>query len=102
MSVPVAWPQCLNFFGMPLVIEPAPGQLSSDAPRLPLRQLDQRNGVTRALAYALDEARDPQLTERTPLEMIRSRVHGILAGYANQNDRDTLRADPGLQARGLP
>jgi hypothetical protein len=26
--------------------------------------------------------------------MVRSRVHGILAGSADQNDHDTLRADP--------
>jgi hypothetical protein len=26
--------------------------------------------------------------------MVRSRVYGILAGYADQNDHDTLRADP--------
>jgi hypothetical protein len=31
MSVPAAWPQVLDFFGTPLVIEPSPGQLSSDA-----------------------------------------------------------------------
>src|SRR4051812_22015988 len=27
-------------------------------------------------------------------EMVRSRVFGILAGYEDQNDHDTLRADP--------
>jgi hypothetical protein len=26
--------------------------------------------------------------------MVRARVYGILAGYADQNDHDTLRADP--------
>ena len=31
MSVPPAWPQVLDFFGTPLVIEPSPGQLSGDA-----------------------------------------------------------------------
>jgi hypothetical protein len=31
MSIPPVWPQCLDFFGTPLVIEPSPGQLSSDA-----------------------------------------------------------------------
>jgi hypothetical protein len=31
MSVPAAWPQVLDFLGTPLVIEPSPGQLSSDA-----------------------------------------------------------------------
>lgn len=28
------------------------------------------------------------------MEMVRSRVYGILAGYENQYDHDTLRADP--------
>ena len=94
MSIPSAWPQVLNFFGTPLVIEPSPGQLSSDAGLLPIRQFDQGIGLTRANACALDDPRDPDLTEHTFLEMVRSRVYGILVGYADQNDHDTLRADP--------
>jgi len=34
------------------------------------------------------------LTERTFLEMVRSLVFGILAGYEDQNDHDTYRTDP--------
>ncbi len=94
MSIPAAWPQRLDFFGTPLVIEPSPGQLSSDAGLLPIGQFDQRIGLTRAFTDALDDPRDPNLTEHTFLEMVRSRVYGILAGYADQNDHDTLRADP--------
>ena len=94
MSRPAAWPQVLNFFGTPLVIEPSPGQLSSDAGLLPIRQFDQRIGLTRSFAVALDDPRDPDLTEHTFLEMVRSRVYGILAGYEDQNDHDTLRVDP--------
>jgi len=94
MSVPAAWPQVLDFFGTPLVIEPSPGQLASDAGLLPVRQFDQRIGLTRAFAEALDDPRDADLTEHTFLEMVRSRVYGILAGYEDQNDHDTLRADP--------
>ena len=94
MSVPRAWPQVLDFFGIPLVLEPSSGQLSSDAGLLPIRQFDDRTGLTRAFAGALDDPRDPGLTEHKFLEMVRSRVYGILAGYADQNDHDTLRADP--------
>jgi hypothetical protein len=94
MIVPGVWPQVLDFFGTPLVIEPSPGQLSSDAGLLPVRQFDQRIGLTRAFAEALDDPRDPDLTEHTFREMVRSRVYGILAGYADQNDHDTLRCDP--------
>jgi hypothetical protein len=79
---------------MPLVIEPSPGQLSGDAGLLPIRQFDERIGLTQAFAAALDDPRDPDLTEHSFLEMVRSRVYGILAGYEDQNDHDTLRHDP--------
>jgi hypothetical protein len=94
MSIPAAWPQVLDFFGTPLVIEPSRGQLSGDAGLLAIRQFDQRIGLTRAFAEALDDPHDPDLTEHSFLEMVRSRVYGILFGYADQNDHDTLRADP--------
>ena len=94
MSLPGVWPQVLDFFGTSLVIEPSPGQLSSDAGLLPIRQFDQRVGLTRAFSDALEDPRDPDLTKHGFLEMVRSRVYGILAGYEDQNDHDTLRADP--------
>src|SRR5262249_52139062 len=94
MSIPAPWPQVLDFFGTPLVIEPSAGQLSGDAGLLPIRQFDERDGLTRAAPAALHQPRGPALTEHTALEMVRSRVYGILAGYADQNDHDTLRHDP--------
>jgi hypothetical protein len=94
MSVPGVWPHVLDYFGTPLVIEPSAGKLSGDAGLLPVRQFDQRIGLTRSFADALDDPRDSDLTEHSFLEMVRSRVYGILAGYADQNDPDTLRADP--------
>jgi hypothetical protein len=65
MSIPVAWPPILDFFGTPLVIEPASGQLSSGAGLLPVRQFDERLRLTQAFAAALDDPRDPDLTEHT-------------------------------------
>jgi hypothetical protein len=83
----------MDFFGTPLVIESSAGQLSSDAGLLPIRQFDQHIGLTVAIAAPLDDPRDPDLTAHTCLEMVRSRVYRILAGYADQNDHDTLRMD---------
>jgi hypothetical protein len=91
MNLPVVWSQCLDLFGTPLLIEPSPGQLSSDAGLLPVRQFDERVGLTRAFADALY---DPDLAEHTFLEMVRSRVYGILAGYEDPNDHDTLHHVP--------
>ena len=93
MSISATWPQVLDFFGTPLVIEPSTGQLSSDAGLLPIRQFDQRVDLTRASAQAIDDSRDPDLTEHTFLEMARARVYGILAGYEERNDHDAHRAD---------
>jgi hypothetical protein len=47
-----------------LVIEPSPGQLTRDAGLLPVRPFDQRIGLTRTFADALDDPRDPDLLRR--------------------------------------
>ena len=94
MSIQTVWQETLAFFGSPVVLEPSAGQLSSDAGLLPFRQLDESLGLTAAFAAVLHDPRDPQLIEHTTLEMVRSRVYGILADYADQNDHDTLRTDP--------
>lgn len=94
MSRPPAWQATFDFFSLPVVVEPAAGQLTSDAGLWPFRQLDPRLGLTAAFARVLNDPRDPDLTEHPLLEMVRSRVYGILAGYEDQNDHDTLRTDP--------
>src|SRR5260370_660876 len=94
MSIQPVWQHDLDFFGTPILVEPSRGQLSSDAGLLPIRQFDQRIGLTQAFANALDDPRDPDLIAHTPLEMVRARIYGILAGYEDQNDHDTLRSDP--------
>jgi hypothetical protein len=94
MSIQPAWQQTFDFFELPVVIEPSRATLSSDAGLLPLRQFDEQIGLTRAFTAALDDPRDPELSEHTFLEMVRSRIYGILADYEDQNDHDTLRTDP--------
>jgi Transposase DDE domain group 1 len=97
MSIQPAWQQTFAFFTIPVVVEPSQGQLTSDAGLLPIREFDQRIGLTQAFADALDDPRYPDLVEHTLLEMVRARVYGILAGYEDQNDHDTLRADPAFK-----
>ena len=65
MSLPGVWPQVLDFFDTPLVIEPSHGQLTSDAGLLPIREFDQRIGLTQTFAAALDDPRNPDLSEHT-------------------------------------
>jgi hypothetical protein len=79
---------------LPIVVEPSAARLTSDAGLLPLRQFDEHIGLTRQFAQALDDPRDPNLCDHSFLEMVRSRMFGILAAYEDQNDHDALRHDP--------
>jgi hypothetical protein len=78
----------------PVVVEPSAGQVTSDAGLLPFRQLDERIGVTLQFAEVLEDRRHESYVDHPFLEMVRMRVYGILADYADQNDHDVLRSDP--------
>jgi hypothetical protein len=75
-------------------IEVSDSPLNSEAGLLPLRQFDERIGLTAQFAAVLHDPRHPDLIEHTFLDMVRMRLFGILAGYEDQNDHDTLHTDP--------
>jgi hypothetical protein len=87
MSVPLAWHEVLDLFSTPLVVEPSPGQPSSDAGLLPIRQFDERIAQTLAYAEAMDGPRATGLTEHSLSERARARVVGILAGCEDRTGR---------------
>ena len=76
---------------LPVRVEVVEEQLSSDAGLLPLRQFDERLGWTEEFAAQIRDGR--QGHTHAVVEMVRQRVFGILAGYEDQNDHDTLRSD---------
>jgi hypothetical protein len=78
----------------PVAVEPSAAQVSGDAGLLPFRQLDERLGMTESFAGCLTDRRQVGYIGHTFLEMVRMRVYGILADYADQNDHDLLRSDP--------
>lgn len=84
---------------LPVIVQRHEGQLSSDAGLLPLRQFDQRWNYTQRLADCLVDRRplregEASRRQHTLLSMLRQRIFGILAGYEDCNDHDTLRNDP--------
>jgi hypothetical protein len=94
MSSQGAWQQTFGFFGLrPVVVEPVDTHLSTDAGLLPIRQFDELIGLSEQFAGALLDRRCGPALKHTYLEMTRSRVFGILAGYEDQNDHDALRSD---------
>ena len=77
---------------LPVIVQRHEGQLSSDAGLLPLRQFDGRWSYTRRLAECLVDPKPSR--QHSLLSMLRQRLFGILAGYEDCNDHDTLRDDP--------
>jgi hypothetical protein len=60
------------FEPLPIQIEMSEAPLTSDAGLLPLRQFDERIGLTKQFATVLDDPRHPDLTKQTFLEIVRS------------------------------
>jgi hypothetical protein len=90
---------------LPVLVQQHEGQLTSDAGLLPIAQFDRRWNYTARMAGCLEAApvddprqrhRKPQ-TEHERIEMLRQRLFGILAGYEDCNDHDTLRNDPAFK-----
>lgn len=78
----------------PVEVELSTAPLSSDAGLLIVRQFDERIGLTDQFATALKDDRDQSCTKHAMAIMVRQRIFGIIADYADQNDHDTLRSDP--------
>jgi hypothetical protein len=70
------------------------GHLSSDGGALLARQIDVNLGICSSLALCFDDRRDPELIDHSVRELIAQRVHGLVLGYEDLNDHQTLRLDP--------
>jgi hypothetical protein len=72
------------------------GRITSDGGLVWLAEADRELGVCEAIAHEVPEWRGPSV--RHPLAtLVRQRVYQIACGYEDQNDADTLRADPLLK-----
>ena len=74
-----------------LVIEPSPGRLTRDAGLLHVRPFDQRIGLTRAIADALDDPRDPDLLEGVPVPQPKKRLPANSKGKVGGKGRGKTR-----------
>ena len=92
MSLHDVWQLAFDFLPKkPVCVQPVDENLSTDAGLLIFRQWDEQQQLTEGFAEQLDDQRrDP---DHSMLEMVRSRLFGILAGYEDQNDHDALRSD---------
>lgn len=73
------------------------GAISSDGGVVLLKQLDQRIGLSKAVARVLCDPRDPGRITHALHDLIAQRLYGLCCGYEDLNDHDRLRHDPLLQ-----
>ena len=73
------------------------GEVTSDAGLLLIREVDRQLGLTERAARQLVDKRQKGKVRHEVLGMLRQRVYGLVAGYEDLNDFDTLRHDPLLQ-----
>jgi hypothetical protein len=88
-----AQPVLFDFFpGRTLEIRQVDEHVSSDGGLVVFRELDEKLKLTETFASQIQDGRsDP---DQSLLSIVRQRVFGIIAGYEDQNDHDTLRSDP--------
>lgn len=92
MPPQIVQPLLFDFLSdLSVVVQPQEGQITSDAGLLPIAQFDRRWRYTQRMAQCLEDARE--VPQHQFIEMLRQRLFGILAGYEDCNDHDTLRAD---------
>lgn len=92
MSLHDVWDLEFDFLPQkPVFVEPVEDHISTDAGLFVFRQWDEQRGFTEGFAQQLEDCR--RCPDHSVLEMVRSRVFGIIAGYEDQNDHDALRSD---------
>lgn len=80
--------------GKDLVTQFTGGRVSSDAGLLLVKQLDNAIGLTSGLSQCITDKRQRSKVRQSISDMVRQRVYGIVAGYEDCNDFDTLCSDP--------
>jgi hypothetical protein len=73
------------------------GALSSDGGLMLVRQVDRRLGLSKAVADALHDPRDPERITHELRDLVAQRLYGLCCGYEDLNDHGQLRQDPLMQ-----
>jgi hypothetical protein len=58
-----------------------------------LRRVDERIGLTRAVAAVFSDPRDPARITHRLRDLLAQRLYGLCCGYEDLNDHDSLRSD---------
>ena len=73
------------------------GDITSNAGIPLLSQVDEKLGLTRAIARVVDDPRREASCEHTLPELLKQRIYGLALGFEDLNDHQELRHDLALQ-----
>lgn len=73
------------------------GALSSDGGLMLLRQVDRRIGLSKSVANALHDPRNPEMIDHPMRDLVAQRLYALCCGYEDLNDHAALRRDPLMQ-----
>jgi len=82
-----------NLGGRELVWRFDGGDITSDGGALVLQKLEKRDGIVRRFAACFTDYRKADRVEHPLLDLVMQRVFGLVLGYEDLNDHDTLRSD---------
>lgn len=74
------------------------GRITSDAGVVQLRELEELFGFIERLAECFEDHRKQEHVEHGLEELLRQRIFGLVLGYDDLNDHDSLRRDPAIAA----
>ncbi len=78
-------PVIVNFQGKPV---------TSDAGLILIAELDKKRNITSRFAACFKDYRDPKKISHPVQSLIAQRIYGLIMGYEDINDHETLRHDP--------
>ena len=70
------------------------GNLSSDSGALLLREVERKSRILAGFAHCFEDHRAQDRIEHRVSDLVAQRVLGLILGYGDLNDHDTLRHDP--------
>lgn len=73
------------------------GALSSDGGLMLLRRVDERIGLSRAVAPVLGDSRNPDRITHDMRAWVAQRLYALCRGYEDPNGHGALRRDPLMQ-----
>lgn len=86
-----------ELFSKPIFVSFCKDRLSSNGGSILLKAIDQKLGLTRAIAETFIDRRQSEKVRHEILELTRQRIFSLASGYPDCNDAGRLKQDPVLK-----